>query len=568
MKLRDYQLRCSDAVIEAWKTDVSTLVVCPTGTGKTILFADIIRRRTIHRLPGSPNLKVMVLAHREELIWQARDKIQRVTGLHCEVEMGESRAEVNGLMGPVSVVVSTIQTHNSGGDGQGRLGKFNPMDYGLLIVDEAHHATSPSYRRVIDYYRTNPNLRVLGVTATPDRSDEEALGQVFGSVAFDYEILDAINDGWLVPIDQQMVNVEGLDFSKCRTTAGDLNGADLADVMEKEEMLQRIAGPSIDIIGEKRAIVFTASVAHAEKLCEIFNRHRCGMAGWVCGKTNKEERRKLLSDFAIGNVQVVCNCGVLTEGFDDPGVEVIIMGRPTKSRSLYSQMIGRSTRPLPGVVDGPEIPDLRKAAIAESAKKSALVIDFVGNSGKHKLMTSADILSGNVSDEVIARAEKRAKEAGKPVRMADEIAAAEEELRKEAEEKRQREIAQRARLVAKAKFTCQQISPFDAFQIQPVFERGWNTGKKLTERQSALLLKQGIDPGSVTYTQGKQLIGEIIRRFNDGLCSFRQAKTLKKYGYDANVTMKQASALIDGLARNGWRRPAAPIVVPRELETA
>ena len=100
------------------------------------------------------------------------------------------------------------------------MSKFDPQRFGVLIIDEAHHATSPSYRRVIDYYRTNPALKVLGVTATPDRADEEALGQVFQSVAFDYEVLDAIHDGWLVPIEQQMVHVEGLDYSSIRTTAG------------------------------------------------------------------------------------------------------------------------------------------------------------------------------------------------------------------------------------------------------------------------------------------------------------------------------------------------------------
>ena len=283
----------------------------------------------------------------------------------------------------------------------------------MLIIDEAHHATSPSYRRVIDYYRTNPALKVLGVTATPDRADEEALGQVFQSVAFDYEVLDAIHDGWLVPIEQQMVHVEGLDYSSIRTTAGDLNGGDLAAVLEAEKNLQQMASASLAIIGQRRALVFTASVKAAEMTAEILNRHRPGMAAWVCGKTDREERRRVLAEFAAGKLQVVCNCGVLTEGFDDPGVEVVIMGRPTKSRSLYSQMVGRSTRPLPGVVDGPETAEARKAAIAASAKPSCLVVDFVGNAGKHKLITSADILGGKVSEEALERAVKRVSTGGR-----------------------------------------------------------------------------------------------------------------------------------------------------------
>jgi superfamily II DNA or RNA helicase len=201
--LRNYQRAASDATFAEWKDNPSTAVVLPTGCGKTILFADVIRR-------CSPK-RAMVIAHREELIWQAKDKIQRTTGLACEIEMGNFKAQAD-LFGKASVIISTVQTQTSGGDGGGRMGKFDPMQFGVLIIDECHHATSKSYRKIIDYYRTNPDLRILGVTATPDRADEEALGQVFQSVAYDYEILDAINDGWLVPIEQQMVNIEGLDF--------------------------------------------------------------------------------------------------------------------------------------------------------------------------------------------------------------------------------------------------------------------------------------------------------------------------------------------------------------------
>src|SRR5215472_576959 len=412
MKLRPYQSAAAEAVFKEWLENDSTLVVMPTGGGKTILFADVIRRVFPRR--------ALVIAHREELIFQARDKIQRVTGLQADVEMGDYKAD-GGLFDSSRVVVSTIQTQCSGGDGGGRMGKFDPQRFGVLIIDEAHHATSPTYRRVIDYYRSNATLKVLGVTATPDRADEEALGQVFQSVAYDYEVQDAIHDGWLVPIEQQMVHVEGLDYSGIRTTAGDLNGGDLAAVMEAEKNLQQMTSASLSIIGQRRALVFTASVKAAELTAEIFNRHRSGMAAWVCGKTDREDRRRTLAEFADGKVQVVCNCGVLTEGFDDPGVEVVIMGRPTKSRSLYSQMVGRSTRPLPGVVDGPETAEARKAAIGASAKPSCLVVDFVGNAGKHKLVTSADILGGKFSEEALERAVARVKIAGGPVNMTREL---------------------------------------------------------------------------------------------------------------------------------------------------
>ena len=550
MILRPYQTAAADAIFKEWQENDSTLVVMPTGGGKTILFADVIRRVFPRR--------ALVIAHREELIFQARDKIQRVTGLHADVEMGEYRAD-GGLFRAAPVVVSTIQTQCSGGDGGGRMAKFDPQRFGLLIIDEAHHATSPTYRRVIDYYRTNPALKVLGVTATPDRADEEALGQVFQSVAFDYEVLDAIHDGWLVPIEQQMVHVEGLDYSDIRTTAGDLNGGDLAAVMEAEKNLQQMAAASLEIIGRRRALVFTASVKAAEMTAEIFNRHRFGMASWVCGKTEKDERRTMLSDFAAGKIQVMCNCGVLTEGFDDPGVEVVIMGRPTKSRSLYSQMVGRSTRPLPGVVDGPETAEERKAAIAASAKPSCLVVDFVGNAGRHKLVTSADILGGKFSEEAIEMATVKARAAGKPVNMAQALDQAEEELleqKRKADSARLAEAARRAKLVATARFTTQSVDPFDVLHLEPVKARGWDQGRQLSEKQRSLLAKQGINPDQVSFSGAKQLIAEIFRRWDGKLCSFKQAKVLRKYGFDTDVSFADASATIDQLARNGWVRPA------------
>jgi superfamily II DNA or RNA helicase len=547
MILRPYQAAASDAIFEAWKECDSTLVVMPTGGGKTVLFADVIRRVFPRR--------ALVIAHREELIFQARDKIQRVTGLRADVEMGEYRAE-SGLFGAARVIVSTIQTQCSGGDGGGRMAKFDPMRFGVLIIDEAHHATSASYRRVIEYYRTNRNLKILGVTATPDRADEAALGQVFQSVAFDYEVLDAIHDGWLVPIEQQMVHVEGLDYSSIRTTAGDLNGGDLAAVLEGERNLQQIAAASLAIIGQRRALVFTASVKAAETTAEIFNRHRQGMASWVCGKTEKDKRRSVLAAFAAGQVQVVCNCGVLTEGFDDPGVEVVIMGRPTKSRALYSQMVGRSTRPLPGVVDGPETAEARKAAIAASGKPSCLVVDFVGNAGKHKLVTSADILGGQVSEEALELAVARTRKAGGPVNMSEALDEAEDELQQEREQARLAAAARRAQLVATARFTTQAVDPFDVLALNPVKARGWDQGRQLTEKQRSLLTKQGINPDTLSFSEGRQLVAEIFRRWDGKLCSFKQAKILKRFGYSTEVSFAEASATIDALAKNGWRKRA------------
>ena len=546
MNLRPYQQKAVDAVFRAWEDFTSTLLVLPTGTGKTICFANIVKR--------VQPLKCMVLAHREELIFQAQSKIAKVTGLDVQIEMAEYRADMTGLYGAPPVVVSTIQTHCGGGDGGGRMTKFNPDDFGVLVIDEAHHATADTYRRVIDYYRRNPNLKVLGVTATPDRADEEALGQVYESVAFDYEILDAIEAGWLVPIEQQMVHVEGLDFSAVRTTGDDLNGADLAAIMEYEKNLHGIADPAIQICGDRRALVFAASVAQAERLAEIFNRHRERCAAWVCGKTDKEERRGILAAFAAGKLQYVVNVGCLTEGFDDAGVEVIIMGRPTKSRSLYAQMVGRATRPAEEIAhalnDAPS-DEARRAMIAGSRKPGCLIVDFVGNSGKHKLCTTADILGGNVSDAAIELALKQMRESGQPVDTAQALSAAEAEL----ERRRQEEAARRARLVVRANYRAVKVSPFDVFDISPRRARGWDAGRQLSEKQRSLLVKNGIDADALPYHEGKQLLDEMFRRWNGGLASFKQTKVLQKNGFAAPLRREEARKILDRVAhQQGWRR--------------
>lgn len=541
--LRNYQSEAVAATFDVWRETNSTLIVCPTGTGKTQIFCEIIRRMQPKR--------AIVLAHREELIAQAVKRLWDFDIYDVEVEMADRYATDT----KASVVVSTIQTQCAGNNGNGRMKCFDPQDFGLVVCDEAHHYTSPSFRRVLDYYKQNAKLKIVGLTATPDRADEEALGQVFETVAYDYEILDAIRDGWLVPVDQQMVNVESLDFSGIRTTAGDLNGADLAAVMEAEKNLHGIASASIDIIGDdKRTLVFTVTVKQAELLCEIFNRHRPGMSDWVCGKTPKDQRHKIFRDFSNGSTQVLVNVGVATEGYDNPGVEVIVQARPTKSRCLYAQIIGRSLRPLPGVVDGIETPEQRKAAIAISAKDSSLVIDFVGNAGRHKLMSTADVLGGKVSDEAIARATAKAKAKGRALRMDAELETAENEIRAEIERAKAREAARKAHLVARARFSVHSVSPFDIFQLAPARARGWDQGKRLSEKQRALLLRQGINPDEMPYGQARQLVNELFRRWSGNLASLKQCKILRARGIETrDLTRADASQMIDAIAaREGW----------------
>jgi superfamily II DNA or RNA helicase len=551
INLRDYQARAVAKVFKEWEDVRSTLVVQPTGTGKTTVFTEIISRRHPDR--------ALILAHREELIFQAKARVENQIGLECQIEMADMSASTHDIF-RTPVIAATVQTLISGNGDSRRMHRFSPYDFGLLVIDEGHHSTAGSYRKVIEHFSQNPDLKILGVTATPDRADEEALGQIFETVADVYEILDAIHDGWLVPIDQQMVNVEELDFSGIRTTAGDLNHSDLAKVMESEKNLHGVCGSTLQIIGKRQTIVFTSSVKHAEMSCEIFNRHRGGMAKWISGKTPKEERRKTMKAFHSGELQLICNVGCITEGVDVPGAEVVVMARPTKSRSLYAQMAGRILRPLPGLVDATIDPSGRRDAIKNSVKPSALIIDFAGNSGRHKLITSADILGGNVSEEAIELAVRKAREHGRPVRMDDELGEAEEEIRKarEEREKRQHELEARKKdLVAKVKYRSTPIDPFRAFGIAPVKERGWDLGKALSPKQRALLIKVGINPDVLSYGAARQILNEQFRRWKNNLCTMKQGNILTKFGYDTqNMTKTEASALLDKLAKNNWRRAA------------
>ena len=288
------------------------------------------------------------------------------------------------------------------------------------------------------------------------------------------------------------------------------------------------------------------------------------MSAWISGKTDPDERKKILSDAKSGKIQILCNCNVLTEGWDDFGIHYVIQAKPMKSRLMYEQTIGRGTRPLPNVVDGPTTKMGRRLAILRSEKPSCTVIDFHGNSGKHKLITVADILGGNVSEDAIETIIATAKRTGKPMRV-DQVLVDEEALAKERETKRLAAEAKRAGLIAKASFKTSSVNPFDVLEIRNVSTKQWDAGKKLSEGQSAALRRCGIDPNKITYGQGKQLLAVMGERRKKNLSSFGQMKTLKKYNIDATeMSFEHASKTIDSIAQNGWRLPRNLPAEPRK----
>jgi superfamily II DNA or RNA helicase len=540
ISLRDYQTACVEQTYEALKDSDTTLIVKATGLGKTVTCGEIIRRWE--------NGRILFMAHRDELIRQACRKIHQMTGEECDVEMGEQRADSSVMYHRSKVVVTSVQTMSR----KRRMARFNPEDFGLMVVDEAHHCISPSYLAVVEHFRKNRSLKLLGLTATPDRADERAMGQLFETVAFEYGIVDGINDGWLVPIEQQFVQIAGLDLSRVKTTAGDLNKGELAKIMEEEERCQEVASATRQL-AEGPTLVFTASVRQAELIAQILNRHEPGSAEWICGDAIKcpiDMRRSILRRFSEGAFQYLVNCAILLEGYDEPTIRTIVMARPTKSRSLYAQVIGRGTRALPGVIEGKADADARRAAIAESGKTGVLVLDLAGNSGRHKLITTADILGGNYDDDVVAQAVESAQTASRRnerVNMLDTI-------RQAVEQKKEQERRRREKIVADAKVRTKIVDPFAIFDILAPREREFGKGRPPAPWAKRILDKAKIPYERMSYEQTAELAKQQIERWQKNLCTFKQAATLRKFGFDGSKrTFEEASSIIDRIAKSGWK---------------
>lgn len=543
MKLRPYQQDALNGICQALRECDSTLLCLPTGCGKTVVFASAAKLA---------KKRVMVIAHRDELIQQGASKIHAVTGERPNIEKAEQYSN-EGTMFPSKCVVASVQTLNARmGDGR-RVDRFDPDDFSLLIIDEAHHAVASSYRNVISHFQKNSGCKLLGVTATPDRSDEIALKEVFDSVAYEYSLLDATREGWLVPVRSMPARIIGLDFSGVKDVAGDFNQGELSEIMEREGNLHGVADETVRRMGDRKVLVFCVSVAQSELLSEIFERHRPNCARFISGDTPPEERRQVLRDYAESRFQILVNCMVATEGFDCPDIGMVVVARPTKSRSLYAQMVGRGTRPLPNTVDGLAEAEDRRAVIASSRKKDCIILDFCANAGKHSLASLPDILGGKMSEDVIKRAKQHQEDSADSDQPIDVIALLEQaELDIEEEEKERRDKERRRVVVGKAKVS---VGEIDAFSVYGLSTRGRDTFRvlPLTEGQKEVLRKQGVPFDRLDAWQQRELFKETVRRFKQNRCSFRQAKLLNRFGQSSDCSFDQAKAVIDRLAKNNWR---------------
>ena len=319
--LRPYQQQARDRIHAEWEAGrTRTLLVLPTGTGKTIVFASVAADQV------RAGDRVLILAHRGELLEQAADKLQRSTGLVSAVEKAESTC----LDSWFRVVVGSVQTLQR----TARLERF-PQDYfGTIIIDEAHHAITDGYRRILDYF---DRAKVLGVTATPDRGDMRNLGEVFDSLAFEYKLTDAIKEGYLCKIMAQTIPLK-LDITDVGFTSGDYSLGQLGTALDP--YLEQIAAEMAQRCRDRKTVVFLPLIKTSQKFRDLLNAH-----GFRAAEVNgqSDDRRQVLADFEADKYNVLCNSMLLTEGWDCPSVDCVVVLRPTKVRSLYSQMVGRGT---------------------------------------------------------------------------------------------------------------------------------------------------------------------------------------------------------------------------------
>lgn len=352
LALRPYQEEALAAIRDAQDRGVNrALVALPTGTGKTVVFSHLISER------GGTAL---ILAHRDELLGQAEDKL-RVVAPELAMSIGRIQAGRNDI-GSQIVVASVASLAR-----QARLDQL-PREWNTVVVDEAHHATADSYRRILDHVQAGI---VAGFTATPERHDKSRLADVFEEIVYARSLLQMISSGYLCDLRGLRVELAGLDLSDVKVSRGDYQANELGDALEAAHAPEHTAAALAEHASDRKTIVFTPTVALAHLTADAVTAAGIPAAA-VDGTTPVDERRDILGRFKAGDLQAVVNCDVLTEGFDEPSVGCIAIASPTRSRIVYVQRVGRGTRLHPG-------------------KSDCLVLDLVGVTDDLKLQSLPDL---------------------------------------------------------------------------------------------------------------------------------------------------------------------------------
>ncbi len=510
LTLRPYQREAIEAARRRFRIgDRSTLVVLPTGAGKTVVFAEVART-AVER--GS---RVLVLAHRRELLSQAIDKIVEVApDLRVALEQGTTRAELE-----ANIIVASVQTLSRGS----RLARFPRDAFQLVVVDEAHHAAADSYTRILGHFN---GARILGFTATPDRADERPiLGTVFDSVAYERSMLDLMRDGYLAPIIARVVHIDAFDLYGARIAGGDLDERDIAEALGRDGVLAAIAELLAAHAGKRSTLVFVAGVDRAHELAALLDAH--GRALAIDGTMRPHDREERLAAFSEGRARFLVNVGVATEGTDLPRCSCVAIVRPTMSRGLFTQMVGRGVRPFPGKVD-------------------CLLLNFVPSNARHRLVAPAETLLGRDSEASTHAYELAQRHPGKPLH---EIA----QLALQAAPER----ARNARLGAYSA-TLRGYDPFgliEGFIDLGIALRLDADGTEVPGAREAIL-KMGV-PVEVVRTCSPGLAAAIYRalitRRRSGLCSFKVARQLARKGLNPDVSPELGKLAMDALQAAGWR---------------
>jgi superfamily II DNA or RNA helicase len=359
---RPYQLDAIEALRQGWADGRNRLaVVLPTGAGKTVVFSHLAHRM----LDDLGGRRVLVIAHREELIEQAASKLLAVDPM---LRVGIVKAQRDDHH-DADVIVASVQTLAV------PRRREAIRDIGLIIVDECHHAAAPTYMEVLRHFGAWDGVPTAGFTATMTREDG-GLAEVWEDVVFRLDILDMISDGFLCDVRGKRITVDTLDLDKVRTRGGDLVDGQLGKALEDSGALDAIAKAYVDHASDRPGVVFTPTVATAQACAAALT--AAGItAAPVWGDMGRDERRATLARYEAGDVQVLTNCMVLTEGFDAPHTSCVVVARPTKSAGLYVQMVGRGLRPAPG-------------------KRDALLLDVMGAATRHKLASMVDLTAREI----------------------------------------------------------------------------------------------------------------------------------------------------------------------------
>lgn len=516
MELRPYQKEAMQGVLSQWDSGVQkTLLVLPTGCGKTIVFAKITEE-CVRR-----GCRVLILAHRGELLDQASDKIFKATGLKCSVE----KAEETSIGSFFRITVGSVQTLMR----EKRLVKFEKDHFDIIIIDEAHHAISSSYQNVLDYF---DEAKVLGVTATPDRGDMKNLGQVFESLAYEYTLPKAIREGYLAPIKALTIPLK-LDLSGVSMQAGDFKSSDIDTALDP--YLYQIADEMLNYCKDRKTVVFLPLIKTSQKFTAILN-SKGFKAAEVNG--NSDDRAEILEDFEQGKYNVLCNSMLLTEGWDCPSVDCIVVLRPTKVRGLYCQMVGRGTRLSPG-------------------KEHLLLLDFLWHTERHELCRPAHLICEN--EEVAKQMTENMNDAaGEMFDIEEAVEQAQSDVvakREEALAKQLAEMKKRKRKLVDPLQYEMSIQAEDLSNYVPAF--GWEMSPP-SQKQISALEKLGIFPDEIDNAgKATLLLDRLNKRKVEGLTTPKQIRFLESKGFQHVGTWKfeTAKALIDRIAANGWHIP-------------